>query len=778
MSGAGKKPAKPPKLGSSLTDAVVAALAKVDERAEKKEGEAPAPAEAGCDATSTATRSIPDAGAATATEGTSPADPPAVSTAPAMVSGAPPPAAVASVTSPGGALAPAGAAGPGLAGPALAGPALAGPALSGPPASHAHGPNGFRQGAGSFSDLLRRWAGGAAIPVAGLPGAGVGAAASATSPIAPSVVVAEPAVTPSVVVAEPALAAAEPARVSGPPETVSEDVTATIPDTAAMAAEEPVAPAKPVNVRYYGHTDVGLVREHNEDNYLVADLAANHRGGAYRETAIRGRGSIFAVCDGMGGAAAGEVASQMAVDTIYEIMSSGPEPSDRDDFARRLVHSIEEAGHRIFSAAKMDRTRRGMGTTSTLAGLIDETLFVGQVGDSRAYVLRGDQFEMITKDQSLVNQLIEAGQLTEEEAEAFEHSNIILQALGTTEEVTVDLTFLELRKGDRVMLCSDGLCGLVHSEMMKEVLQGTPSLTDAAAKLIQMANAGGGHDNITVIIADFDGEGLAEVGEAKVAYQQDPLPPDPNARDKSMPPREPSMKAGGPKPGADVKRDDYASGAASDDVQMPQGGGKTWMLVLAVVVVLALLAGGWLAMNGMGGSSTDEGDTPPTALPETVDVEDPNLAGPNEDLGDVAGTEVTVTVTTDVEDGTLFVNGQPHGPLSSGMSLELPPGAYNLEARSGETMIASRTVTLTRAAVAVDLSVPAEDTNEETVEAPPPEVEDPGTGAAGGHETSAPPTGDEHPSGRTGRNGRTGRTGGTGGATRTGPTGPLPTNPF
>ncbi|MCA9603032.1 MAG: protein phosphatase 2C domain-containing protein, partial [Myxococcales bacterium] len=254
-----------------------------------------------------------------------------------------------------------------------------------------------------------------------------------------------------------------------------------------------------ISVRYFGATDVGLVREHNEDNFIVADLAARVRGieaDTPREVSVEGLGVLLAVCDGMGGAAAGEVASQMAVDTVYDVLTSWEPTKDRDVFARRLVRAVEEAGTRIYSAAKMDRTRRGMGTTSTVAGLMDKVLFVGQVGDSRAYLRRGDSVVLITKDQSLVNQLIEAGQLTEEEAEAFEHSNIILQALGTTEDVQVDLTFIELRQGDRLMLCSDGLSGLVHPELIADVLKGTPDLVQCAKKLIDMANAGGGHDNI------------------------------------------------------------------------------------------------------------------------------------------------------------------------------------------------------------------------------------------------------------------------------------------
>ncbi|MEO7092028.1 MAG: protein phosphatase 2C domain-containing protein, partial [Polyangiales bacterium] len=191
--------------------------------------------------------------------------------------------------------------------------------------------------------------------------------------------------------------------------------------------------AHPVRIRLFGRTDVGRIREHNEDNFLVADLSQNARGlmENIRTHTVGAHGTLFAVCDGMGGAAAGEVASKLAVDIIYEQMQAGGPPRQREDLARRLVRAVEVAGLRIFAEAKLDRNRRGMGTTATASALMDDYLFLAQVGDSRGYLLRGDRLELVTRDQSLVNQLIEAGQLTEEEAENFEHSNIILQALGT-----------------------------------------------------------------------------------------------------------------------------------------------------------------------------------------------------------------------------------------------------------------------------------------------------------------------------------------------------------
>jgi protein phosphatase len=272
----------------------------------------------------------------------------------------------------------------------------------------------------------------------------------------------------------------------------------------------PSSPRGPIKIKLFGRTDVGQIREHNEDNFLIADLTTKSRG-MREEDRIRTVdrcGNLFAVCDGMGGAAAGEVASQMAVDLLYELMVSGDPPASRDDLARKIISAVEEAGLRIYNEARTDRTRRGMGTTATAAVLIDERLFLGQVGDSRGYLLREGQFVQVTRDQSLVNQLIEAGQLTEEEAETFEHNNIILQALGTSETVQVDLTYVDLRAGDTLMLCSDGLSGMIRDDELRDVLSSMKEPMDACRELTDRANSAGGHDNITVLVIHFSGEGL------------------------------------------------------------------------------------------------------------------------------------------------------------------------------------------------------------------------------------------------------------------------------
>jgi protein phosphatase len=354
------------------------------------------------------------------------------------------------------------------------------------------------------------------------------------------------------------------------------------PDTAGAAGGSSPAGGVDVRVKLFARTDVGQVREHNEDNFLVADLTKKARGlvEANRPAAIQGHGALFAVCDGMGGAAAGEIASQLAVDILYERMIEGLDQkpvSGRDEIARRLVRAVETAGQRIFQEAKADRTRRGMGTTVTAAALVDNHIFFAQVGDSRGYILRGDALTQITRDQSLVNQLIEAGQLTEEEAETFEHNNIILQALGTSETVQVDLTFAELRRGDMLLLCSDGLSGMVRFEEIREIMRSSPEPIDICKSLTERANQAGGHDNITVIIVQFDGEGLSPLASdgEPLKYKKYTLPEEPPENtepDRRLSPSLPALAgASGLAPGTNVAAPLDSPGGAKAASMRPGG---------------------------------------------------------------------------------------------------------------------------------------------------------------------------------------------------------------
>jgi hypothetical protein len=165
------------------------------------------------------------------------------------------------------------------------------------------------------------------------------------------------------------------------------------------------------------------------------------------------------------------------------------------------VSAIQAAGAAIFENAALDRRRRGMGTTATVAVVWGGDLLVGQIGDSRAYVMRADRLVQLTRDQTLTAQLIEAGQLTEEEAETFEHNNIITQALGPGVDVEVDVTHVELRRGDTIVLCSDGLHGMMPKSAVPSLLMESDDPSVACRRLVERENDGGGVDNITVIVA-------------------------------------------------------------------------------------------------------------------------------------------------------------------------------------------------------------------------------------------------------------------------------------
>jgi PPM family protein phosphatase len=286
---------------------------------------------------------------------------------------------------------------------------------------------------------------------------------------------------------------------------------------------------KTVQIRVFGKTDVGRSREHNEDRFLVVDLN-RHDVAVLAEPRPHGvgeRGSLLVVADGMGGAAAGELASQMATDTIFAQMVKmwGADPDvSAQRFAYRLKEAVEVANSHIHAYAKAHLDLRGMGTTTTAVGVLGDHLFLTQVGDSRAYLVRQGVAYQLTKDQSLIQRLVEAGELTEEEAAQSELRNIILQALGPDARVKVDLTYQELRRGDLLVLCSDGLSGQVTKDEIAQIVGGMSDLQAACDRLVALANERGGPDNITVVVARFDGEGLRPADpRAEVGHQVYPL---------------------------------------------------------------------------------------------------------------------------------------------------------------------------------------------------------------------------------------------------------------
>jgi protein phosphatase len=287
--------------------------------------------------------------------------------------------------------------------------------------------------------------------------------------------------------------------------------------------------AKPIRVQVFGKTDVGRSREHNEDRFLVADLTRKDASlqPQVRQHDLGERGSLFVVADGMGGAAAGELASQMATDAIFaHLVKSWIAEAEATPqrFAHRLKEAVEVANASIHAHAKAHPEVRGMGTTTTAAGVLGDHLYLTQVGDSRAYLVRGGVAHQLTKDQSLMQRLVEAGELTEEEAAQSERRNIILQALGPDPKVKVDLTHQEVRRGDVLVLCSDGLSGQVKKEEIAQIVTHAADLAAACDRLIALANERGGPDNITVVMARFDGDGLRSSGEQEeVGHQIYPL---------------------------------------------------------------------------------------------------------------------------------------------------------------------------------------------------------------------------------------------------------------
>jgi len=269
-----------------------------------------------------------------------------------------------------------------------------------------------------------------------------------------------------------------------------------------------------IKISVFGKTDLGRTREHNEDSFLVADLTTQEASlqPTVREHVIGPKGSLLFVADGMGGAASGEVASQMAVESVFaHLRNTWCVESDNnpEQFAARLREAIEETNRKIYVAARERPEHKGMGTTATAVGVLGDQLYLAQVGDSRAYLVRDGQATQLTKDQSLMQRLVDAGELTEEEAEKSERKNIILQALGPDQKVKVDLTHQPVRRGDMIVVCSDGLSGQVRKDEIADIVaRSHQDLVAASSQLIELANQRGGPDNITVIVAHLMGDGL------------------------------------------------------------------------------------------------------------------------------------------------------------------------------------------------------------------------------------------------------------------------------
>ena len=248
-----------------------------------------------------------------------------------------------------------------------------------------------------------------------------------------------------------------------------------------------------------GNTDVGVVRSGNEDSFLL--------------DCSRG---LFIVADGMGGHAAGEVASEMAVRIISTELGNLRGLSD-GEAAGRMRSAIRKANAEIFERTLAEHDKRGMGTTATVMVLFSRRYLIGQVGDSRAYLLREGDFLQLTKDHSYVQEQVDAGLLTPEQARTHPYSNVITRCVGANEDVAPDVYFGNLEKGDQVLLASDGLTGMLEDQQIAGIMNEEENPEVAVTKMITDANRRGGLDNITAIVVRVDstdgvtGEMLAAV---------------------------------------------------------------------------------------------------------------------------------------------------------------------------------------------------------------------------------------------------------------------------
>ncbi len=288
-----------------------------------------------------------------------------------------------------------------------------------------------------------------------------------------------------------------------------------------------------LTVEIHATSHVGRVRRGNEDNYLLLDISrsrawtSEQADGEFviesQEFEADENGVVLAVSDGMGGALAGEVASKMAVESVSEKLLDDEDDdatltpeSQQYNLISKLYNATVYANYLVHQQGRTDPQYQGMGATFTGVGLTPEGVDIIQVGDSRAYLIRNGKIYQITKDQSLVQQLIDAQQISAEEAETHTLKNVILQALGAQNEIYPVSARLTPSQNDVLLLCSDGLSNKVSAaNMQKHVVE---NLEQACAELVREANENGGEDNITVILAKLKGDSLTapEADEVKL----------------------------------------------------------------------------------------------------------------------------------------------------------------------------------------------------------------------------------------------------------------------
>jgi serine/threonine protein phosphatase PrpC len=267
-----------------------------------------------------------------------------------------------------------------------------------------------------------------------------------------------------------------------------------------------------VELTVSGRTDLGRVRKNNEDAFLVADLSIPGAGppsGALAPLRVGGRGVLVAVADGMGGSQAGEVASALALDALRRGTAEASAGLGPD---AALKTGVERANDEVREAARAPE-RAGMGATLTACLVHGARAYLAQVGDSRGYVLRRGRLVQLTNDQSWRRLLVEIGKLTPEAAKQSFFRNVVLQAIGKTPQLSVEMSRLELRCGDRLLLCSDGLSGAVRDDDIASVISRARSIDEACDRLVGRANENGGRDNTTVVLVAVGGSGVPEPDE-------------------------------------------------------------------------------------------------------------------------------------------------------------------------------------------------------------------------------------------------------------------------
>ncbi|MEK6606187.1 MAG: protein phosphatase 2C domain-containing protein [Myxococcota bacterium] len=263
-------------------------------------------------------------------------------------------------------------------------------------------------------------------------------------------------------------------------------------------------------------SEIGRVRQRNEDSMLVVDLATGREG--LPAGALGASGALLVVCDGLGGAVGGDVASAMAARAIADRVSAARAGlTDAESGAALLREAVLDANRRVYQESVRNQKLTGMGTTATVALVREAWAAFAQVGDSRAYLLRAGGLHQLTRDQSLVVALLDTGVITASQAETLQGTNILLQAVGTEEGVQVATTQLDLCRGDTLLLCSDGLTAVLSDDQIRDVLsdarlgnRGRAGRRKAVDEFVERVYAGGAPDNVTTIVIRVEGDDLPD----------------------------------------------------------------------------------------------------------------------------------------------------------------------------------------------------------------------------------------------------------------------------